>query len=71
MQSTEIVEETEQNNKVIANILRTDLINRINLELSVSDKKLIVLNDKIAIIDSKAPPKVLVEKFSTMLKKIY
>ncbi|WP_179141342.1 hypothetical protein [Lacticaseibacillus rhamnosus] len=34
----EIVEESEQNNKVIANILRTDLINRINLELSVSDK---------------------------------
>ncbi|WP_041152194.1 hypothetical protein, partial [Apilactobacillus kunkeei] len=38
----EIVEESEQNNKGIANILRADLINSINLELSVSDKKLIV-----------------------------
>jgi hypothetical protein len=62
----EIVEESEQNNKVIANILRTDLINRINLELSVSDKKLIVLNDKIAIIDSKATPKVLVDPAEIM-----
>lgn len=60
------VEESEQNNKAIANILRTDLINRINLELSVSDKKLIVLNDKIAIIDSKATPKVLVEPAEIM-----
>lgn len=60
------VEESEQNNKVIANILRTDLINRINLELSVSDKKLIVLNDKIAIIDSKATPKVLVDPAEIM-----
>ena len=62
----EIVEESEQNNKAIANILRVDLINRINLELSVSDKKLIDLNDKIAIIDSKATPKVLVDPAEIM-----
>ena len=62
----EIVEESEQNNKAIASVLRTDLINKINLELSVSDKKLIVLNEKIAIIDSKATPKVLVDPAEIM-----
>lgn len=62
----EIVEESEQNNKAIASVLRTDLINKINLELSVSDKKLIVLNDKIVIIDSKATPKVLVDPAEIM-----
>lgn len=62
----EIVEESEQNNKAIASVLRTDLINKINLELSVSDKKLIVLNEKIAIIDSKATPKILVDPAEIM-----
>ncbi|WP_415591807.1 abortive infection family protein [Liquorilactobacillus ghanensis] len=55
----EITEESQGNNRAVAKFLRQKLLEKVNLELSVSDKKLIAVNNEIKIVDYDSEPEII------------
>lgn len=55
----EITEESQENNRAIAKFLRQELLERVNIELAISDKKLIAVNNEIKIVDYDSEPEII------------
>ncbi|WP_056967296.1 abortive infection family protein [Liquorilactobacillus sucicola] len=55
----EITEESQENNRAVAKFLRQKLLEKVNLELSISDKKLIAVNNEIKIVDYDSEPEII------------
>ncbi|WP_270334882.1 abortive infection family protein [Ligilactobacillus acidipiscis] len=55
----EITEESQGNNRAVAKFLRQELLERVNIELAISDKKLIAVNNEIKIVDYDSEPEII------------
>lgn len=55
----EITEESQENNRAVAKFLRQELLEQTNIELPVSDKKLIAVNNEIRIVDYYSEPEII------------
>ena len=55
----EITEESQENNRAVAKFLRQELLERVNIELAISDKKLIAVNNGIKIVDYDSEPEII------------
>ena len=60
-QTDNIFEECEKNNRYIAQVIRQELIRRINLELSVSGKKLVYNGNTFVMINSNDQAKIVAD----------
>lgn len=60
-QTENILEESEENNRYIAQVIRQELLKRINLELSVSGKKLVHNGNTFVVINSNDQAKIVAD----------
>lgn len=55
----EITEESQENNRAVAKFLRQEVLEQVNIELAISDKKLIAVNNEIKIVDYDSEPEII------------